>query len=194
MPHKNLSRLWLGFLLATALGIILLPLTLSNSTSSKTGITVKTAHTHQKDQAFFLTARINYQLTEDALSALKNGITLNFTANISVIEPRRWLPNKTLLTLPLTYQLKYHTLAKTYQLTDMRQQQHNFSRLEPALHALGTLKDISLHAPSIQNKKHLQGQIKVSLNIEALPLPMRAMAYISPGWHLRSNTYLWPIH
>lgn len=194
MPHKNVSRLWLVFLSATALGVILLLLTLSNSTNSNTGIAVKTARIHQNDDALFLTARINYQLSKEAHSALKNGITLNFTVNLTVVEPRRWLPNKVHLTLPLSYQLKYHTLAKTYQLTDMKQRQHNFSRLEPALHALGVLKDISLHTSSLQNKKNLQGKMKVNLNIEALPLPMRPLAYISPGWHLRSNTYLWPIH
>lgn len=194
MPHKNLSRLSLVLLSAAVLGVILFLVTLNSSTGSSAGIAVKTARIHQNSDAFFLTARIHYQLSKEAHSALKNGITLNFTVNVSVIEPRPWLPNKVHLTLPLTYQLKYHTLAKAYQLTDMRQQQYNFSRLEPALHALGILKDISLHASLIQNKKNLQGRIKVALDIEALPLPMRPMAYISPGWHLRSNTYLWPIH
>ncbi|MBQ0724875.1 MAG: DUF4390 domain-containing protein [Cycloclasticus sp.] len=155
-------------------------------------ITVKAATLTLQDQTHLLNASINYSLSDDAIKALNNGITLTFNVELSILEPRRWLWDRYHANISLVYQIKYHTLAETYQVLDVKNNaRHSFSRLEPALHALGTLNEIPLHALTTTYKPNTDVSLKAYLNIEALPLPMRPMAYITPGWYLRSDTYRW---
>tara|TARA_R110002074_G_scaffold145034_2_gene293502 strand:+ start:134574 stop:135146 length:573 start_codon:yes stop_codon:yes gene_type:complete len=157
-------------------------------------IAIKTAKLTLQEQTYLLSARINYTLSEEALKALNNGVTLTFNVELSIIEPRNWLWDKHHSSILLSYQIKYHTLAQIYQVTDTKNNlQHNFSRLEPALHSIGTLSEIAVNTISMHDKVNLDGSLKAYLNIEALPLPMRPMAYITPGWHLYSDTFRWPL-
>ncbi|MFT6623999.1 MAG: hypothetical protein ACJAZI_000057 [Cycloclasticus sp.] len=157
-------------------------------------IAIKTAKLTLQEQTYLLSARINYTLSEEALKALNNGVTLTFNVELSIIEPRNWLWDKHHSSILLSYQIKYHTLAQIYQVTDTKNNlQHNFSRLEPALHSIGTLSEIAVNTISMHDKVNLDGSLKAYLNIEALPLPMRPMAYITPGWHLHSDTFRWPL-
>ena len=36
-------------------------------------------------------------------------------------------------------------------------------------------------------------RLQASLDIEALPLPLRPLAYVSPSWHLSSEWYTWDL-
>ena len=157
-------------------------------------ITIKTAKLSLQEQTYLLSSRIDYTLSEEALKALKNGITLTFNVELSIIEPRSWLWDKYHNSIHLSYQIKYHTLAQTYQATDVKNNvQHSFSRLEPALHSIGTLTEVPIHALLKHDDIDVYGSLTAYLNIEALPLPMRPMAYITPGWHLSSETFRWSL-
>ena len=158
-------------------------------------ITIKTAKLTLQEQTYLLSARINYTLSEEALKALNNGITLTFNVELSLIEPRSWLWDKHHSSILLSYQIKHHTLARIYQVTDTKNNlQHSYSGLELALHSIGTLSEIPVNALSKHENINLYGALTAYLNIEALPLPMRPMAYITPGWHLRSDTFRWPLN
>lgn len=157
-------------------------------------IHIKAASLSFQDQTYLLKAHINYKLSDDAIKALHNGITLTFNVDLSIIEPRKWLWDKYLNSVTLPFQIKYHTLAEIYQVSDKTTNlEHNFSSLSTALHALGVLNDIPIHAIRNSNIVSANISLKAYLNIEALPLPMRPLAYITPGWYLRSNTFQWPL-
>ncbi|MDF1829188.1 DUF4390 domain-containing protein [Cycloclasticus pugetii] len=160
----------------------------------KPNITIKTATLTQQDSTFLLNSLIVYNLSDEAIEALHNGVTLTFNIDLSITEPRKWLWNKHHTNLTLPYQLRYHTLAKIYQVSDTTNNiRLNFSSLSAALHSLGTLTDIPIY--TLTNSPHINANASLNayLNIEALPLPMRPLAYITPGWHLRSNTFQWPL-
>ncbi|MEO1888970.1 MAG: DUF4390 domain-containing protein [Cycloclasticus sp.] len=158
-------------------------------------ITINSATLSLQDQTFLLSADINYKLSDEAVEALHNGVTLTFNIDLSVIESRDWLWDKHHNNITLRYRIQYHTLAETYQISNLSSNaQHNFSSLTAALHALGSLRDIPIHAIAIPEGYNTQGSITAYLNIEALPLPMRPLAYITAGWYLRSDSFLWPLN
>jgi uncharacterized protein YfiM (DUF2279 family) len=193
MFDKNLKR-FQRYCSSKALLFVSALLLTSNVCFASDSIEIKTASFSFHDETYLLNARINYSLSEEAIDALKNGVHLTFNVDLSIIEPRKWAWDKHHHNISLAYQIKYHTLAKTYQISDMTNNiQHNFSSLEVALHALGTLKDIPIHAISPPSNFNADATLKAYLNIEALPLPMRPLAYITPGWHLKSNTFQWPL-
>jgi hypothetical protein len=158
-------------------------------------ITIKTASSSLQNDVFLLSAKIDYVLSDEANEALHNGVTLTFNVDLSIIEPRNWLWNKHRNSITLPYQIKYHTLAETYQVSNIsNSSQHNFSSLTAALYALGSLNETPIHAITIPRGYNANVSISAYLNIEALPLPMRPMAYITPGWYLRSDSVQWPLN
>lgn len=174
------------------LALLLAPV--NSFAGEESSITIRTATLTLQDKTYLLNADINYSLSDEAIEALHNGVGLTFNVDLSIIEPRKWLWNKYRHNLTLPYQLKYHTLAKIYLVSDSTNNiQHNFSSLSAALNALGALSDIPIHAIATSNNFSASATLKAYLNIEALPIPMRPLAYITPGWYLRSKTFQWPI-
>jgi len=170
-------------------------LALAQESRSNTGVSIKQAQLIQQDNTVFLKANINYQFNPKVTEALNNGITLTFNVKLSIVNKRPWLWNKHIYTVTLPYHIKYHTLAATYQITDLAtQHQQSFASLSAAIYALGTLKEVPLHKLPVDYLKKPNHIVMLSayLNIEALPLPMRPLAYITPAWHL-SSSYQWPL-
>jgi len=162
---------------------------------NNSGIYIKHAELFKNEQNSLLNARVDYYLNDDIIEALNNGITLTFNATLVITENRSWLWNKRLATYVFPYRIKFHTLSQTYQVIDAtNNRKHVFSGLAPAFHALGTVSDITLNGFSIDPTKTLSAKLGVSINIEALPLPMRPLAYVTPSWHIQSNSYQWPLN
>lgn len=158
-------------------------------------IYIKHAELVQNQQISFLNARVDYYLNDDIIEALNNGITLTFSATLVITENRNWLWNKRLATYVFPYRIKFHTLSQTYQVIDATNNRKQvFSGLTPALHALGTVSDLTLNNFSIDSTKKLSAKLGVSINIETLPLPMRPLAYVTPNWHIQINSYQWPLN
>jgi len=195
MLNKNLISTGLSKQLSSLLLAALLVFTYSDSFArEKTHISIKAASLVSADQIHLLNADVKYGLTRETIEALYNGITLTFNVDLSVIEDRPWLWNKHIKTVTLRYQIKYHTLAETYQISDKTNNVHlNFSTLSAALSSLGKLKDVPINSIKTSSNSTINASLKAYLNIEALPLPMRPLAYIDSGWYLRSNTFQWPL-
>jgi len=163
--------------------------------SNNSGIYIKHAELIQNEDVLFLNARVNYYLNEDIIEALNNGITLTFNATLVVVENRNWLWNKRLAAYVFPYRIKFHTLSQTYQVIDLTNNRKQiFSGLTPALRALGTVRDMTLNGLLADPTKKLSAKLGVSVKIEALPLPMRPLAYVTPSWHIQSNSYQWPLN
>lgn len=194
MLNKKIDRPLMRHTCHFFIAILLLMLTTLCSASENIGITISSANLEQQDKTFLLSAKINYHLSPETIDALSNGITIIFNVKFSTIAQRRWLWDKHSYTLILPYQIKYHTFAETYQVTDLTTlHQQNFSSLSAAIDALGNLDEIPLHQLTAKNFERHTGSISAYLNIEALPLPMRPMAYLTPAWHLSSDTFKWPL-
>jgi len=195
MLNKNLNQLHSYHCIPCFVLIIsLLCVSVNSFADENPSITVKTATLSFQDKTYLLNAHINYSLSDEAIEALHNGVSLSFNVDLSIIESRRWLWNKHHNNLSFPYQLRYHTLAEIYQVSDTTNNlQHNFSSLSAALNALGTLSDIPIHSITNDNNFKTNASLKAYLNIEALPLPMRPLAYVTRGWYLRSNTFEWPL-
>lgn len=195
MLNKNLEQTHPYRCIPCILLILALLFVSANSLADeKPSITIKTASLSLQDKVYLLNAHIKYSLSDEAIEALHNGVSLSFNVDLSIIESREWLWDKYHNSLTLPYQLRYHTLAEIYQVSDTTNNlQHNFSSLSAALNALGTLSDIPIHSITNDNNFKTNASLKAYLNIEALPLPMRPLAYVTRGWYLRSNTFEWPL-
>ena len=71
---------------------------------------------------------------------------------------------------------------------------NNFSTLQAALDLLATLRDYQLvEKIKLSDKEPYIAGMKITFEQDALPLPLRPIAYTNSQWFLSSNWYLWPL-
>jgi hypothetical protein len=156
---------------------------------------VKQAEITVQGDGYVLSADIIYQLSEKALEALQNGIPLFWDLQVKVQQQRALLWNKTLIDTAIRYRIQYHALLNMYRVrNEGNGDVYNFSTLSAALDLMSAIRDFRVigKAELAPDKQYLCA-VKVSFDREALPLPLRPIAYIDPQWYLSSDWTLWPL-
>jgi hypothetical protein len=71
---------------------------------------------------------------------------------------------------------------------------YNFSTLSAALDLMATVRDFRvLEKARLDSYNQYLCAVRVSFDRDALPLPLRPIAYIDPQWYLSSDWTLWPL-
>ena len=181
--------------LAFTFVVWLLPVDLTLAAGQGAGFTVQHAGTVLKDEVYLLNARIHYRLSKTALEALRNGVPLTLQMDIEVLRKRWLFWDDEVARLKQRYRIRYHAFSRQYLVTNLNTGvQQNFPSLRAALDTLGTVADFPmLDRRLLKVGEKYRARIQASLDIEALPLPLRLLAYVSPRWHLSSAWYAWPL-
>jgi len=135
------------------------------------------------------------RIRKSPAEALKKGISLYFTMNISVVRQRNWWPDSTESMITRYYRLFYFDLARHYRVTEITSgETQSFLTLEEAINNLGKIRGLPLipidHViHPIRYRVHLQ----MSLDISELPAPLQLQAYTTHRWLLRSEDTQWPL-
>lgn len=157
------------------------------------GINVEQAKVIKQQQYFVMNADIDYRFSPRALDALQNGVPLTFVLRVKLYRYRKYVWNKTLVSRSIRYRLSYHALPRRYRVaSESLGIQRNFANLEDALVAMGEIRGVPLtKTQDLSANDTYIAQLKVSLDIEALPLPLRSVAYVIPQWYISSDWYKW---
>ena len=194
--NKNITQAYslTGYRLA---GILLLFSTLLNSSPAKSenAFIIQSAQTEIINQVYHLNASINYHFSDEAISALKNGVPLIISLDINVTKERNWWWDDEVAHLEQGYLLIYHALSKNYIIHNLNSGvQKNYVNLRTALHSLGNIRRLPvMDASLLEPGSHYSISIRTHLDIESLPAPMRPLAYISDEWKLQSDWYSWSL-
>ncbi|MEQ1485861.1 DUF4390 domain-containing protein [Methyloglobulus sp.] len=180
---------------AILLHLLLLLIPVAGYPNSDSGVRIINAETALLGEDYVLTANIDYQLSEKAIEALNNGVSLFWTYQFKVEEQRDYLWNNTLVEKNFRYRIQYHALLKMYRvINESNGEVDNFSTLQAALDLMSTLRDYRLIEKSdISGKESYVAGMKITFERDALPLPLRPIAYTNPQWYLSSDWYLWPL-
>jgi hypothetical protein len=165
---------------------------------------IKQAQISLRGDRYVLSADIDYQLSETAKEALQNGVPLFWSVHVKVAQQRTILWAKTLLDTSIRYRLQYHALLNMYRVviaqpdsqitTEKSGDSHNFSTLSAALDSMANLRNLPLLDKSdIKPEKQYFVQIKAQFERDALPLPLRPIAYTHPQWYLSSDWTVWSL-
>jgi len=156
---------------------------------------VKQAELTLQGNSYVLSADIVYQLSEKAKEALQNGVPLFWDIQIKMLQHRNVVWDKTLVDTSIRYRIQYHALLNMYRVRNERNGEvYNFSTLSAALDLMSAVHDFPVIEKSeLAPEKHYLCAVKVSFDREALPLPLRPIAYIDPQWYLSSDWTLWPL-
>jgi len=159
------------------------------------GVEVKNAEITLQDNSYVLSADMDYRLSARALEALQNGVPLYWDIHIKIQQHRDYFWDKTLINTGIRYRIQYHALLNMYRVRNEGSGElYNFSTLSTALDLMSTIHGFHVmdRAVGTSTERYAVG-IKVTLDRDALPLPLRPIAYTNPQWYLSSDWTLWPL-
>jgi hypothetical protein len=150
---------------------------------------VRNATPFNENHFYLVDLDLRIDLAADPMAALKSGVPLTFIVDIAVERDRSWLPNKRLVHVAHRIRLERHALSNKYLLLGVPQSPgENFPTLEAALEFLAHLKGMPIVAEDrLPFRPGLQLGVRIHLDVEDLPAPLRLTAYIAPSWWLASG-------
>ena len=163
--------------------------------AQKSGIVIDRALLIRQDDEYRLRADIDYHFSDTALKALDNGVSLTLRGTVRVMRDRRYMWDETVEKMELLYRLRYRALSHRYQIVnETRGVRRYYANMASAFEALGKIRGMPvLNVDRLQPGEKHYATIQIQLDIEALPLPLRPIAYLSPSWYLSSSKYTWPL-
>ena len=147
------------------------------------------------DGAYLLDAQVEYHFTDEVQEALENGVPLWVETHVQVRREGAWVWEADLVDFRLRSQIRYGPLSSTYQVVNKQSgARESFATRAAALKALGEVKGLSVvRADQLKPSEKYVVEMRAALDIEALPLPLRPLAYLSPAWNLSSEWSTWPL-
>jgi hypothetical protein len=147
------------------------------------------------EDVFVMHAALDYRFSPQALEALENGVPLTILVQIQVRRIGAWLWEDSLVDLQLRYAIRYKPLSERYEVYRLPGNEgRSFVSRDAAIRALGEIARLDLIDSGVLDPDGAyEVQIRASLDIEELPLPLRPMAYLTPSWKHSSGWTKWPL-
>jgi hypothetical protein len=163
--------------------------------ADKFGAEIKKAEMTLQGDYYVLSAEMVYQLSKRADKALRNGVPLFWNLQIKVQQHRDYLWDKTLVEKTIRYRIQYHALLNMYRVrNESTGSADNFSTLSAALDLISVLHNFRIMDKNALDPKNAYfAGMKIIFDREALPLPLRPIAYLNSQWYLSSDWYLWSL-
>lgn len=182
----------MGHALMAGLMLVLVAL---QSHATTGGFDVRNASTRIVDGVFLLDADMDVAFSDEALEALNSGVALTVIVELQIVQVRNYLWDKGIAKLSARNQLKVHALSRQYVVESLNTGASKAYRTLPAaLGALGILDNFPmLDEYLLEEDKSYDLRMRARLDVEALPAPLRPVAYLSSLWKQESPWSTWPI-
>jgi len=147
-------------------------------------------------QSLLLAGNLDLSLTTKVEEALSKGIPLEVIVDIRLYQQRRWLWDKNVASWTLHRRIQYHALSGQYLVSTGEpgaDSSESFITQQDALKQLGVFSDFRLALSEAPAEGNYLIEVRANLDIEALPAPLRPVAYTSLAWHLNSGWTTWKV-
>lgn len=149
------------------------------------------------EQTLVLNGNLELGLNAKVEEALAKGIPLEVNIGVQLQRERRFLWDRKIASWTLHRRIQYHALSGQYLVSTAEPEPESgesLLTLQEALKQLGSLNGVTLklEEPVAPDAVH-SVDVRVSLDIEALPTPLRPVAYTSFTWHLNSGWSTWKV-
>ncbi len=148
-----------------------------------------------QDNVYLISADIDAPLSSQVVEALHKGVVLTIVINIELTRRRKYWLNEDVAILEQRYQLRYYALTDHYVLTNLNSGvQNSFSSLQTVLGELESINNLPiLDRKLLSASERYLTRMRVRLDLEALPAPLRVLVYFRSSWHLESEWYEWKL-
>lgn len=176
--------------------LLLILLTIPQAVSAETFNTeIIAASLEPENQSYKLNADIKFKLSPVAIEAIEHSVAFSWIIQLKLFRQRPYFWDEEILDHQIQYKLRYHALLNMYQVENVISGEiRRFFSLPVALNAMGRIRDVNVVPKHglIQSEK-LLATLKVEFDREALPLPLRPVAYFDSQWDLSSQILKWSL-
>lgn len=153
------------------------------------------ASTRLVAEVYLLDARVEFAFTAEATEALENGVPLTLALEVEVFQSRDLVWDTSVATLAQRYRIEYRALSERFQVTNLNTGElSSHTNLRAALERIGRLRDFPmLDRRLLKVGERYTARLRAALDVDALPLPLRPVAYLSGNWKMNSDWYEWPL-
>ena len=159
------------------------------------GVNINSTITYIDNNIYYLDTSSELSLTEESYKALRQGISFEIHTDFQLLKKRKWLWNKIIFKKKLIYKLEHKPLTENFLVTNLNTGIVNYYKnLDTAVNAICNISKMKLFHKNIlqKNIKYL-ARIRLYLDIDSLPSPLRPRAYFSSDWNISSQWYRWEI-
>ncbi len=162
--------------------------------SAEPGFRVRSAEVRLESGVYFLDAKIAFDFSAEAMEAMNNGVTLTVLIDVEVFR-QRTLWDRKILSRQSRIHVGVHALSKKYVMKKLDTgETQTYRSVEEMSAALGSIERLPLfEASGLDAGTTYTARVRARLDIEALPSPLRPLAYVSQAWRLASDWYELPL-
>ncbi|MBF2760875.1 MAG: DUF4390 domain-containing protein [Ectothiorhodospiraceae bacterium AqS1] len=160
------------------------------------GFKVQRAAFREDDEYLALDADIGFGFGEESLDAIHSGVSLTILVDIELRQGPWWW-RRVIAAHRLRYRIHFNGLTGRYALRSPGPATiRSHSSLDEMLKDIGRLRSVPIIAledlPRDDPSSPLHARIRALIDIEALPAPLRPIAWFSPHWRgLGSGWFEW---
>lgn len=148
-------------------------------------------------QTLHVDGHLELGLTPRVEEAIDNGIPIELAIDIRLYRQRPLIWDERVATWTLRRELRYHALSGQYLIGGASAapvDRENFDSLNEALTEMGALEAVMLPLNEpLESDTDYRVDVRVALDIEALPSLLRPLAYTSRAWDLNSGWTTWKV-
>lgn len=179
---------------AAALAVCLFSLCAPPAWSASPGLDFSVRHvdTRTEGETWLLDAGIDLEFNRESREAMESGVPLTVLLEIEVVRERLFR-DEGVRHIRMPYRIQRHALSERYVVTYVPSgKARTYGAVEDASATLGTIRGLAL----VERADLLPGQsyrvrLRARLDIEAMPSPLRPLAWFRSLWRLRGDWFTW---
>ena len=162
------------------------------SASPDLDFSVRHVDVRTEGETWLLDAGIDLEFNRESREAMESGVPLTALLEVEVVR-ERFLRDESVRRIRMPYRIERHALSQRYVVTYVPSgKSRTYGAIEDASAALGTIRGLSL----VQRAELLPGQLyrarlRARLDIDAMPSPLRPLAWFRSLWRLRDDWFTW---
>lgn len=143
------------------------------------------------DDGYVVNADFDLELNPRLVDALQRGVSLYFSVELSVEQPRWYWFDRSVVERKLQYRLAYHTITRSYRLS-FGGLHRNFDSLDAALRTMTRVRNwhVMTH-DMVQEQAVYRAALRMRHEIELLPKPLVVTATGGREWNLATPWVRW---
>ena len=176
--------------------ILIALLAMAAEALARPGFAIEQTQIRPEAGQLLVSARVHFDFSTAVLEALDHGVPLTLVVHVQVRRAEAWMWEDSLVDEQWRYTIRYRPLSERYEVHRLPEHDgRDFVTRDAAIRALGEISDQALIGlDRLDPDEDYELQIRVFLDIEELPLPLRPMAYLKPSWKLSSGWTTWPLN
>ena len=159
------------------------------------GVNINSTITYIDNNIYYLDSSSELTLTDESYRALRQGISFEIHTDFQLLKKRKWLWDKIVFRKKLIYKLEHKPLTENFLVTNLNTEIVNYYKnLDAAINAICNISKMKLFDKN-KLKKNIKyiARVRLYLDIDSLPSPLRPRAYFSSDWNISSQWYRWEI-